>query len=80
MIPLSQRTYDPAYSTGYPAFSHAIQPILPGLTLQEIEKRAIQQALERNEWRKVATAKELGIYKNTLRRKIIRLGINRASE
>jgi DNA-binding NtrC family response regulator len=46
-----------------------------GLTLKEIEKRAIQEALERNEWKKMATARELGIDKNTLRRKIKRLGI-----
>lgn len=46
-----------------------------GLTLKEIEKRAIQQALERNQWKKVATARELGIDKNTLRRKIHRLNI-----
>jgi len=53
----------------------ALNPILPGLTLKEIEKRAIRQALERNQGKKVATAKELGINKNTLRRKILRLGI-----
>jgi PAS domain S-box-containing protein len=53
----------------------ALHPIRPGLTLKEIEKRAIQQALERNKGKKVATAKELGIDKNTLRRKILRLGI-----
>ena len=52
----------------------ALNPILPGLTLKEIEKRAIHQALERNQGKKVATAKELGIDKNTLRRKILRLG------
>lgn len=46
-----------------------------GLTLKELEKRAIEQALERNQWKKVATAKELGVDKNTLRRKIQRLGI-----
>lgn len=46
-----------------------------GLTLKEIEKRAIQQALERNQWKKVFTARELGIDKNTLRRKIHRLNI-----
>ena len=55
--------------------STALNPILPGLTLKEIEKRAIRQALERNQGKKVATAKELGINKNTLRRKILRLGI-----
>ncbi|MEE4113884.1 MAG: sigma 54-interacting transcriptional regulator, partial [Desulfobacteraceae bacterium] len=53
----------------------AICPISPGLTLKEIERRAIQQALARNRGKKVATANELGINKNTLRRKILRLGI-----
>lgn len=46
-----------------------------GLTLKEIEKHAIHQALVRNSGKKMATARELGIDKNTLRRKIIRLGI-----
>ncbi|MCD6293698.1 MAG: sigma-54-dependent Fis family transcriptional regulator [Deltaproteobacteria bacterium] len=55
--------------------STALKPILPGLTLNEIEKRVICQALERNQGKKVATAKELGIDKNTLRRKILRFGI-----
>lgn len=47
-----------------------------GLTLKEIEKRTIEQALQRNQWKKLVTAKELGIGKNTLRRKIKRLGID----
>ena len=46
-----------------------------GLTLKEVEKRAIEEALERNQWKKVKTARQLGIDKNTLRRKIKRLGI-----
>lgn len=46
-----------------------------GLTLREIEKRAIETALRRNQWKKMATARELGIDKNTLRRKIKRLEI-----
>lgn len=46
-----------------------------GLTLKEIEKNAIEQALERNQWKRVATARELGIDKNSLRRKIHRLAI-----
>jgi len=46
-----------------------------GLTLRDIEKRAIELALRRNAHRPVATARELGIDKNTLRRKILRLGI-----
>ncbi|MEN8691679.1 MAG: helix-turn-helix domain-containing protein [Desulfobacterales bacterium] len=41
------------------------------------QKRAIQTALQRNRGRKVATARELGIDKNTLRRKILRLGIEK---
>ncbi|GAB4344977.1 MAG: sigma 54-interacting transcriptional regulator OrpR [Desulfobulbaceae bacterium] len=41
-------------------------------TLEEIEKQAIFLALERNGWRKQKTADELGISKDTLRRKMIR--------
>ncbi len=40
------------------------------LSLSEIEKRAIYTALERNRFRKMATCRELGISKDTLRRKI----------
>ena len=47
-----------------------------GLTLKEMEKLTITQALKRNQWKKVATAKELGIDKNTLRRKILRYAIH----
>jgi PAS domain S-box-containing protein len=46
-----------------------------GTTLKDIEKNAIFQALQRNNWKKAVTAKELNIDKNTLRRKIIRYGI-----
>ena len=46
-----------------------------GTTLKEIEKNAILQALQRNNWKRAVTAKELEINKNTLRRKIIRYGI-----
>jgi transcriptional regulator with PAS, ATPase and Fis domain len=46
-----------------------------GMSLLDVERRAILKALKRNNGRKVATAKELGIDKNTLRRKILRLGI-----
>jgi PAS domain S-box-containing protein len=45
------------------------------LSLKEAEKRTIQEALEKNQWKRVATARELGIDKNTLRRKIKRLDI-----
>ena len=54
--------------------SGALQ-IPSGLTLKGIEKHAILQALVRNNWKKMATARELGIDKNTLRRKINRLDI-----
>ena len=49
----------------------------PLTTLKEIEKSAILQALYRNEWKQSITAKELGINKNTLRRKMIRYGIEK---
>jgi PAS domain S-box-containing protein len=54
--------------------------ILPGVpmgsvsstpqSLEEIEKQAISLALERNKWKKMATCRELGVSKDTLRRKI----------
>ncbi len=46
-----------------------------GLTLKDLDKKAVWEALERNSWRKLATARELGIDKNTLRRKIKRYGL-----
>ena len=53
--------------------THALElPQLQGFTLQDMEKRAIWEALERNQWRRMATARELGIDKNTLRRKMKR--------
>jgi len=45
-----------------------------GLTLTEIENRAIYDALKRNKWNRLAAAKELGIHKSTLFRKIKSLG------
>jgi DNA-binding NtrC family response regulator len=58
------------------AFKKGAIPPFNGLTLKEIEKQAIELALQRNSWKRVATARELGIDKNTLRRKIQRLSIN----
>ncbi len=46
-----------------------------GGSLQTIEKAAIFHALQLHRGKKLATARELGIDKNTLRRKMIRLGI-----
>ncbi|MGA1840552.1 MAG: sigma-54 interaction domain-containing protein [bacterium] len=53
------------------------EDISTGLTLKEVEARAIRAALERNNWRRLATARELGVDKNTLRRKMLRLGIGK---
>ncbi len=49
-----------------------------GLTLLNAERRTIINALNSNDWRRMATARELGIDKNTLRRKMKRLNIIRA--
>lgn len=46
-----------------------------GFTLKEIEKTAVLQALKRNNWKRMATARELAIDKNTLRRKMQRFDI-----
>lgn len=56
--------------------THACKlPDFHGLSLQDIERRAIRDSLDRNQWRRMATARELGIDKNTLRRKMIRYGL-----
>jgi PAS domain S-box-containing protein len=57
----------------YPAGNAAV--VSRDVTLQDIEKAAILRALQRHHGKKLATARELGIDKNTLRRKMIRLGI-----
>ena len=48
-----------------------------GFTLVNAERHTIMDALDRNGWRRMATARELGIDKNTLRRKMKRLNIVR---
>jgi PAS domain S-box-containing protein len=61
--------------------NHLPEPLAPKVTsartdqessrsLDAIEKQAILAALERNSWRKLMTCRELGISKDTLRRKI----------
>jgi PAS domain S-box-containing protein len=45
-------------------------------TLLEIEKAAVAEALRRNQGRRMATARELNIDKNTLRRKIKAYGLD----
>ncbi len=44
-------------------------------TLEEVEKQAVFDALERNNWKRMATCRELGISKDTLRRKISRFNL-----
>jgi len=46
-----------------------------GLSLEEIERQAIFQSLERNKWKKMLTCRELQISKDTLRRKIEHYGL-----
>ena len=48
-----------------------------GMTLQAIQKRAVEQALIRNDWKRMATARELNVDKGTLRRMIERFGIKK---
>ncbi|HDI60251.1 MAG TPA: PAS domain-containing protein [Desulfobacteraceae bacterium] len=46
-----------------------------GLSLREHERQVVLNALVRNRWRRMATARELKIDKNTLRRKIEAYGL-----
>jgi PAS domain S-box-containing protein len=43
--------------------------------LEDLEKQFIMDVLEKNQWKRKLTAKELGIHKTTLLRKIQRLGL-----
>lgn len=47
-----------------------------GTTLETMERRFIYEALMSNSWNRLATARELGIDKTTLWRKMKKLGIN----
>ena len=47
-----------------------------GPTLKDQEKRFVERSLVRNNFDRIATAKELGIHKSTLYRKIQKLGID----
>ncbi|MCB2183338.1 MAG: sigma 54-interacting transcriptional regulator [Desulfobulbaceae bacterium] len=42
----------------------------PNITLEEVEKRAIIQTLKRNNFKRMQTCRDLGISKDTLRRKL----------
>jgi transcriptional regulator with PAS, ATPase and Fis domain len=50
-------------------------PGIPVGSLEDCQRSVILAALERNGWNRLAAAKELGIHKSTLFRKIRRLGI-----
>lgn len=47
-------------------------------TLEEVEKQAIFLALENNKWKKVRACEELGISKDTLRRKMIKYNLSQS--
>jgi len=49
--------------------------VASGLSLRELERRAIIEALRRNDWHRLAAARELGINKTTLWRKMKALAI-----
>jgi len=51
-----------------------------GLSLDKIEENAIRLSLQRNKWKKMQTCRELGISKDTLRRKINRYQITNPLE
>ena len=42
----------------------------PNITLEEVEKRAIIETLKRNDYKRMKTCRDLGISKDTLRRKL----------
>ena len=50
------------------------------LSLEQIEKQAILNSLQRNRWKKMMTCRELGISKDTLRRKIERYDLDNPLE
>ena len=47
-----------------------------GMPLAELEKQAILISLERNDWKRMKTCRELGISKDTLRRKLHSYGFD----
>ncbi len=54
--------------------------IAAGLSLEEIERQAIIQSLERNRWKRMLTCRELQISKDTLRRKIEHYGLHNPAD
>jgi PAS domain S-box-containing protein len=65
----------PEHLPDYLYNSSPIQAPSTGVTLAEVEARAIYDSLMRNNWHKKASARELGINKTTLWRKMKRYGL-----
>ncbi len=72
-MPLIEPHHLPAYLAGVPAGFG--QSGLAKSDLRSMEARAIIEGLERNRYNRLATARELGIHKSTLFRKLKELGI-----
>lgn len=51
-----------------------------GMTLEQVEEQVIFNSLQRNKWKKMITCRELGISKDTLRRKIERYNLENPLE
>jgi transcriptional regulator with PAS, ATPase and Fis domain len=58
------------FSSREDQFDSPLLSAYEGLSLEAIEKDAIRLCLTRNKWKKMLTCRELGISKDTLRRKI----------
>jgi PAS domain S-box-containing protein len=71
--PLIETHHLPAYLVGVPVGSG--RPAPGKSDLRSMEVRAIIEGLERNHYNRLATARELGIHKSTLFRKLKELGI-----
>ena len=72
-MPLIERHHLPAYLTGIR--SGPGQAGAGKSDLRSVEVRAIMEGLKRNRYNRLATARELGIHKSTLFRKLRELGI-----
>jgi transcriptional regulator with PAS, ATPase and Fis domain len=72
-MPLIEAHHLPAYLATVP--TQPGQPELGKSDLRSMEVRAIMEGLERNRYNRLATARELGIHKSTLFRKLKELGI-----
>ncbi len=74
--------FAPQSTTNMPVGSGGAQAVSTnqGQTLEEIERSAILSSLTRNNWKKMATCRELEISKDTLRRKINKFDLEQENE